>query len=171
MNNFTHQSIEARIYEMEEPTTLEYRELKKKSSEPHILATTPRDATERFVSLTTFTAWHLDHRILYKMMINDELAGLTWFHQSPFSNLEVPSSFAIRIYEPYVGKGLAVPFMKATHELMNKNFGNETFWLGVDNNNSAARHIYTKFGYQLACQGEKRSLMVYDNREHEEQRA
>ena len=77
------------------------------------------------------------------------------------------TTFAIRLYEGYTSKGLAVPFMRETEAeymtMLLKNAQLDDFtgvWLETDTDNKAARKTYENVGYEYVHQGEDRVLMA-----------
>ena len=146
-------------------------QLIQKSNQENILKFTPKDSTQRFADTAAFNAWLGKGREIHWLLgPDDDLAGIIWYGKSAFpSDLALPETpdetFAIRLYEGYVGHGLAKPFMtqslaiyaqqkQALHEQL------PSIWLETNLDNPAARAAYTKFGYQEVASNEKRVTMV-----------
>ena len=125
-------------------------ELVAHSSDPVILAATPRDFNERFSSLATANAWHKEKQpIVYSLAKAAELAGFIWYRQGEHTGTDADYTFAIRMYESARGKRLAEPFARATEHDFRQQFEPKGIWLETDPNNSAARNLYRNLGYTV----------------------
>lgn len=148
------------------------RQLVTKSLQPHIVEYTPNDSQKRFATVESLREWRLTKNRELHWLLGPEkdLAGIIWYGPSTFPidiNLsEVPEeTFAIRLYEGYVGNGLAKPFMKqslrlAVEQKREKNQMLCGIWLQTDVGNEAAVASYSKFGYQEVHRDEKRVTMI-----------
>lgn len=132
------------------------------SQQPHILETTPGDAERRFQSVNDAQIWHnMGHRSIYTLH-GDDVAGLIWYDIRIRRDPNADYTFAIRTYEEAHGKKLAYGFMKAAHQDFADRKGNPAVWLDVALDNSAARHLYRKFGYRALSIENGRELMMYN---------
>lgn len=146
-----------------------------KSKQPHVAQNTPNDQATRFSDTAAFQEWKSKGRQVYWLLGPDhDLAGIIWYgkKQYPYaaSTLskasEVPEySFAIRLYEGYVGHRLARPFMTLSIKALvrDRRDSGEAMpgiWLQTDIANDAAVAAYTKFGYMEVCRDGKRVTMV-----------
>jgi GNAT superfamily N-acetyltransferase len=134
------------------------------SLQPHILATTPNDATHRFRDVPMANRWHdKGSRSIYTLQ-TDEVTGLVWYDIRLRDEPELSDArytFAIRMYEASQGKKLAHGFMQAAHHDFADRKGDPAVWLDVDLDNSAAKHLYSKFGYKTTHEEKNREVMVY----------
>lgn len=88
----------------------------------------------------------------------EDLGGVIWF--TPDQQAQAPH-FAIRIYEGYVGEGLARPFMTLAHaRIANTAMAAAGVQLSVSNENIRARQLYESFGYEPVASGVERTDMV-----------
>lgn len=147
------------------------RQLIAKSKEDHVLANTPADAAERFGNEAMLDKWLEKGRIIHWLIgPGDDLAGIIWYGKStPPSDLPIDkgidTTFAIRIYNGYFGKGLAKPFMKQSLRLLKdyeESKGKKLLglWLKTTITNEAAIAVYTKFGYEEIHRNETTTYMV-----------
>jgi len=128
--------------------------------EPHILRWTPRDATERFTDLATTLAWYEQmERHVFPLWDGNQLQGITWFSKHPEPVAGADYTFAIRMYEPGVGKGLAEPFVNAAMETMEQ-YEMKSVWLDTDATNERAIHLYKKLGFVEIDAKNGRVLMI-----------
>jgi GNAT superfamily N-acetyltransferase len=141
-----------------------------RSFRPHIIQNT--DDGSRFADSSAFLEWARKGRILY--CLTDEkfdLGGLIFFgkkHHDGVPKCDV--TFAIRLYEGYVGRGLAKPFMRTAHEHVAQHYypGLNGFWLETAVKNEPARQLYHSFGYIAVAADESsagRIVMEYPRRE------
>lgn len=143
-------------------------QLIRKSRQPHIMEHVGgNDSVKRFKDNDTFDAWAKQERIMYALLapqngadidISDaDLAGVSWFGEK--TRPAVPGydvTFAVRLYEDYVGKGLAVPFLRLAHEDARRYFPGRRMWLDFAADNEAAGRTYEKLGYtELARSGDR----------------
>lgn len=147
------------------------RQLVEKSRQPNILKFTPKDASKRFGDEEMFKKWLAADREIYWLVGEDnDLAGIIWYGKKDFPlDIDTPEkpteTFAIRLYDGYSGHGLAVPAMRQTlrmHVRAARKRGEQPagIWLETDDDNPAALHVYTKFGYHEVHRGEGRVAMV-----------
>jgi GNAT superfamily N-acetyltransferase len=135
-----------------------------KSRQRAMLESVPKDASKRFSDIESYIAWAEKGKLLFCLLKDDDLSGLIWFSESKNEiTPEAESTFAIRLYEGYSGKGLARPFMALSHFLLPRLIdvsGNT--WLETDNDNFAAQKLYSGFGYIPAgVSAEGRTVMEY----------
>lgn len=133
------------------------------SLQKHIVATTPRDSSERFSSEEAFYRWFTEGKLLLALIntYNSELAGLAWFSRARDERAEGASyTYAHRLYNGYIGKGLSVPFAIEAHDIARQYIGTGPFWLSVLNSNAAAIRTYEQIGYSVIAEDSARSIMV-----------
>lgn len=125
----------------------------------------------RFASKHSFHQWQQQGRIIYTLTdTHKNLLGIIWFGQKnpPVKYIKANFTFAIRIYASARGQGLSYEFMKIVFKDFLKNQQNDSFitgfWLETDKDNSAAIHLYQKFGFKEICQQSDRKLMVLENK-------
>lgn len=134
-----------------------------KSKQPHIEAWTPRDATERFTSLESIEAQVLNGTEFYTLSDQEgkELGGLIWLH--PVDGGSTEWTFAVRLYEGFVGNRLAGPFMEyAIHDLALVHPEVTTISLSADRENFKAKHLYEVHGFSTIGSDEERTYMQRD---------
>lgn len=132
------------------------------SREPHIMASTPRDALNRFSSIEAAHYWHDSHsRVIYGLFHAAELAGLIWYSESPHPEARADVTFAIRLYEKSRGQGLASPFLRASEEDFRDHTGfNDTIWLSTSVDNTIAQTLYFRAGYDEITREDDRIIMT-----------
>ncbi len=141
-------------------------QLVQKSRQPHVLEYEGHeDAEGRFKDLESYRAWaNSKQRVVYLLLSESaDVAGIVWFGER--TNPLTPGydvTFGVRLYEGYVGKGLAVPFLEITHREARKQFPNRKIWLDYVRGNEAAERTYTKFGYKKLADEEGRIVMGND---------
>ncbi len=118
-------------------------------NDPLLRSITPRDA-ERFRDTESALAF-LGDRTVYTISNEDTLAGLIWFSEKKWP-LNLPNSprftYAIRMYKPFRGAGLAAPFStKVVEDFTRKHLG-EPLWLETNSDNATAIHLYEKTGWR-----------------------
>lgn len=141
-----------------------------KSRQPHVMKFEGHeDAGGRFKDIEAYYKWAEKDRLVYLLLHKSkdgevqDVGGIIWFgkreneHIDPSYNL----TFGIRLYEGCVGKGLAVPFMKATHEDLSRFYPGEAVWLDFAEDNIAARKAYESFGYEHLGEADGRIIMGY----------
>ena len=129
------------------------------SKQLHIMQNTPNDATKRFMNVDKANDWYdKKDRSVYSLYCGGSLDGIAWFGLNERPDLHAGHTFAIRLYENAVGRGLAYLLMKIVHDDFAAPGG---IWLETDDNNSAARRLYEKFGYQKVNESDGRVTMVY----------
>lgn len=147
------------------------RQLIEKSKQPHIADSTPSDLRERFGDSVMLSKWLEKGRIVHCMIGSDnDLAGIIWYGKAnPPLNVEMNSmpekTFAIRIYDGYVGKGLAKPFMRQSLQILvkselEKGKNIDGIWLKTKTTNEAGKAVYSKFGYEEIQSDDKFIVMV-----------
>ena len=147
------------------------RQLIEKSRQKHIENWTPGDAEYRFTDTQSIERHIAKGRSMYLLAQGEDLAGTIWYGKKDFPSQEqspqAPNqTFAIRIYEGYLGQGLAKPFMDLTLKEYLWSFmetpREDTFnglWLSMDVDNPIAV-FYLKYGYQMVAQPDGRIFMV-----------
>lgn len=142
----------------------------KKSREPHVMKFEGHeDAGGRFKDLEAYYKWAEKERLVYLLLHKAEgdevqdVGGIIWFGKRGNDHIDPSYSltFGIRLYEGCVGKGLAVPFMRATHDDLKRFYPNEAIWLDFAEDNIAARKAYEKFGYIHLGEADGRVIMGY----------
>ena len=146
-------------------------QLIEKSRQENILLHTPKDAAKRFKDQDSLRQWLTKGREVHWLLGPDQdLAGIIWYGpaeppQPIDTNGVEPETFAIRIYDGYVGKGLARPFMLqslrvlvAEREAQDKPV--PFIWLETDIDNIPAVTSYTKLGYEEYTRDDIRVLMT-----------
>jgi GNAT superfamily N-acetyltransferase len=143
-----------------------------KSRQDHILEATPNDATSRFLNIESLNSWQSQGREVYALTGGTRLAGVVWYGEKPMpvdiGTPRLPNhTFAIRIYKPYVGKGLAEPLMRDSLKdylhLIAERGQAEDFkgiWLSTKRDNENARHLYKNFGYKEVVFSGEEVIMV-----------
>lgn len=142
-----------------------------KSTQPHILQFTPKDASERFVDRETYHAWlNNGHQVHWLLNKDYDLAGIIWYRNKPMPikielSIKPVETFAIRLYEGYVGHHLSVPFMKESLKIavilkQRAGFKTEAIWLETKVENIAAVKSYLKFGYEEVYRDETSVIMI-----------
>lgn len=150
------------------------QQLFEKSRQEHIMHHTPKDAAKRFGNERQFVQWLAKGRTLHWLLGEDrDLAGVIWYGKEQFPDVPLPArlrevpdeTFAIRLYEGYVGKGLARTAMTNSLTLaasQKASLGEYTqgIWLQTNVDNPAAISTYEGFGYEPIHQDETRVTMV-----------
>ena len=146
-------------------------QLIQKSRQPHVMEYEGHeDAEGRFKDIESYRSWAgAKQRIVYLLVSpSHDVGGIIWFGER--ENPLAPGygvTFGIRLYDKdeekgwnaYLGKGLAVPFMQATHTDAAKHFPNQGLWLDYVKGNEAAERTYTKFGYEKIAEEDGRIVM------------
>jgi GNAT superfamily N-acetyltransferase len=118
---------------------------------------------KRFSSLYNFNKW-AKTRIIYTAVGKKEsLLGIIWFSKNEYG-----IAFAIRMYPPARGHGLAHYFMNDVIKdfLMSKdyeNMGSGTLMLETKSDNTTAIDLYTKNGWTEVKERNGKKTFVYDN--------
>jgi hypothetical protein len=148
------------------------QQLVTKSRESHILKYTPNDAGSRFKSHESFENWISNGREVYWLLgAENDLGGIIWYGKKTLPQLEATAAeiptetFAIRLYEGYVRRRLAVPFIIQTLRLsvQNKHAHGEPavgIWLETGEDNMAAQKIYQAVGFHEIGRSDKRLTYV-----------
>ncbi len=138
------------------------KDLVRVSLQRHILQSTPEDAARRFMTTDTANRWYADkEHCTYPLSRNGALMGIIWFALSDRPEIGAKRTFAIRLYESAVGKGLALPFMRVAHDDYLAKTGGAAIWLETDVDNIPAVRLYDKFGYQKISENDGRVTMTY----------
>ncbi len=137
-------------------TDLVRQQVIKKSRQAHVAAACPGDATERFADLNSLERWlNKKQPDVYALRNGIDLAGIIWHRPEYYpeaSNYSPGHTFAIRLYKPYEGKGLAYPFMDeclrhyvqlCSQRGQLDNFG---MWLSTKDEPRMA-NFYKRYGY------------------------
>ncbi len=135
-----------------------------KSRQPHVMQFEGHeDAGGRFKDLPAYQKWAEKDRLVYLLMNNEDVGGIIWFGRRLNEHIDpkYQLTFGIRLYEGCVGKGLAVPFMRVTHDDLKRFYPGESIWLDFAEDNIAARKAYEKFGYIHLTEAEGRAVMGY----------
>ncbi|MFY9227829.1 MAG: GNAT family N-acetyltransferase [Candidatus Microsaccharimonas sp.] len=118
------------------------------SQQPTIRQMAPRDVAERFTDVPTAMEWYRGSRdrVFYNLGYRGtNLAGIIWFTKTPFQGADY--TFAIRVYEPFVGNGLGTLFARATHDDFEQEYSGST-WADVHVDNFASQRLAHKVGYR-----------------------
>lgn len=141
-----------------------------KSRQPHVMKFEGHeDAEGRFKDLQSYKKWAEKERIVYLLIRKGgggevpDVGGIVWFGRRENKLIDpiYDLTFGIRLYEGCVGKGLAVPFMRATHDDLKRFYPNQAIWLDFAEDNIAARKAYSKFGYEDLAEADGRVVMGY----------
>lgn len=129
------------------------RALVRKSVEAIMLQNVPNDHGKRFATAAAAHEWMAaaPERLLYSLYAQDDLAGVVWFTPQPDTESAAQHTFAIRLYSSARGKSLGLPLMQAAHTDAFAHGVANGVWLETDESNTAARALYTKFGYQTTA--------------------
>ena len=135
-------------------------QLVEKSKQPHVEQWTPKDAAVRFKDLDS-TLERIKNQETHLMVdVNTfDVGGTIWYlREEPpidISPYNTTYTFAIRLYEDYVKKGLAIPFMRRSLSdfIEDRRLSGELqdlggIWLSVKKNNRDAIGLYERFGYE-----------------------
>jgi RimJ/RimL family protein N-acetyltransferase len=143
-----------------------FRQVVAKSRQRHIQMTTPRDAAERFSTIETLKLW-LDSGRIACLLVgvgegeNSDVAGIAWFGQSEHAAAPLAKvTFALRLYEGWLGRGLATPFASEAHDIAHDVYGAQTVWLETDTTNTPAISTYKAIGYSMVSIEAGRMLMT-----------
>lgn len=144
------------------------RELVEVSRQPHIRATTPRDASERFVNLESAHAWFENSRkqpIVYTMRLGElgnALSGLIWFSRQNHPDAHgFAYTSGFRLYEGAVGRGLARPFAEIAHNDFSDINPQDGVWLETNADNTPAVKLYGRLGYETVAERAGRLIMTW----------
>lgn len=113
---------------------------------------------ERFNNLSTFRGWQKGKTIYTLEDKKGGLLGLIWFGKktNPLAP-DCPFTFAIRLYPPVRGHGLALKFMREAFD----KFKHKGFWLTTRRDNLTAIKLYKNFGFRQTHIIRNKILMVY----------
>lgn len=148
------------------------RELVGVSTQPHIRATTPRDAAERFLDEISANEWYDNPRkqpTVYTMRLGElghALSGFIWFSRQTHSDAPTFSyTSGFRLYEGAVGRGLARPFAEIAHEDFSRLHPGDGVWLETDVDNIPAVKLYQRIGYRAVATNGNRLVMTWQPNE------
>lgn len=100
---------------------------------------------ERFSKASLLRTWLKRKREIYILTnAQQRLMGIIWFTKKKYQNSNW--TFAIRLYSPARGKGLALKFMKIVFDDFDSK-NNTDIWLSTDAKNTDAQKLYSKFGF------------------------
>ncbi len=169
------EDLRVEVFPAEEVPETYVQQLIEKSRQPHVMEFEGHeDAEGRFKDLASYREWCSGKkRVMYLLLKDDDVAGVIWFGRR--ENSLAPGygvTFAVRLYAgdaakgwgDYLGKGLAVPFMRAAHADAAKHFPGEWVWLDYVAGNDAAERTYTKFGYEKLTEKDGHDLHRPDGR-------
>lgn len=137
-------------------TELIAAQLVERSKEKHLLPWCPNDAAKRFSTVEKVAEWMQKGRLVVPPLSQDEqsLVGISWIGPGTPSETEpkIPGAthtFALRMYQPGVGKGLSADLtgaMLATNRYFNE--ANDGVWLETWGDNFAAIKSYERNGFR-----------------------
>jgi hypothetical protein len=142
-----------------------------KSKQPHVLKFTPHDAGDRFSTFESIQERKRTKKRDYYWLLgeNHDLGGIIWFGPKTFPiSLDLPEhpidTFAIRIYENYLGKGLAKPFFEQAlsieYSRRQERGQSMSLWGVTDTDNATALATYTKVGFERIHDEAGRTYLV-----------
>lgn len=136
-----------------------------KSNQERMLKTVPRDSSERLKNPEAYKSWASKGILFFALTdYSSNVGGLIWFErrENPLAP-DAETTFAIRIYDGYEGRGLAKPFMNVAHFMLPKLMDvSPNVWLETDVDNDPARGLYKSFGYEeIGITDAGRVLMAY----------
>ncbi len=139
-------------------------ELPELSRQPHILRSTPKDASRRFTDQESADLWYDDENKLpsvYTFRLGGlSVGGLVWM--SSQQHVDTPGAHytsGFRMYQGAVGRGLARPFSEVAHEDFFNLHPTSGIWLETDETNAAALALYEKLGYTEIANHDGRVVM------------
>ena len=104
-----------------------------------------------------YETWYAKERYPYGLIASDgTLAGIIWFGPKTIPSLgdgtktgtgETWHTFAIRLYPPYRGRRLALPFAQFVFAAHSKSFPGVPIWLDTATENAGAIRLYQKLGF------------------------
>ena len=120
------------------------------SRQNHILDMTPNDASSRFATATSTAQRLLYHDITLVLVDQeyDQVAGLAWFSPQIKSDVQADVTYAHRLYEKFTGRGLSIPFAKASHAIASRLLGNVVSCVYTHAHNAPAIRTYEAVGYE-----------------------
>lgn len=159
----TEMNLRIEVYNAQDLPEIYLDQLIAKSRQRHVLEFEGHeDAEGRFKDREAFIAWSKGRRrIFYLLLDGQDIAGVIWFgeRRNEHINESYCLTFAIRLYEGYVGKGLSKSFMSVAHAGMEKYFPGQNIWLDFDAKNIAAQKAYESFGYEYIKEKNGRIIM------------
>lgn len=125
---------------------------------------------DRFKNKAAYNQWREKDRTIYSLVDNqDNLVGIIWFGEKELpKNSKYKVTFAVRLYPPVRGRGLAATFVRtifshhfATDEY--KKLNSRGVWLETVRTNERAVHLYDKLGFvQITLPDERDKVyMIY----------
>lgn len=117
---------------------------------------------ERFKNIKSISTWKNRGKTIYTLIDkNGKLRGIIWFSKKAYGKYKY--TFAIRVYKPIRGKGVAKKFMKVVFDdFLSKN--KTGIWLKTDEDNKVAISLYSSFGFKSEGSPTNGSrLMTYSN--------
>lgn len=133
------------------------------SRQQHIVNSVPDDAARRFNDEQSLAFWAAQRRVVFCLSdASMSLAGLAWFGRK--TNEHAPgfdTTFAIRMYEGFVGRGLAAPFLRMAHDRVGRylNVASGT-WVETAATNTRSLKLFQDFGY-VTVHSAERVVMTY----------
>jgi hypothetical protein len=139
------------------------------SKQAHVMSATPDDMGSRFRNKSTFAVWWQEHAGLAPYVLlapdSEQLSGIVWHHPAALPSDEGASdvsseksranhTFALRMYEPHNGRGLAPLLMRASLlDYIDQPQSTEDFegvWLrtSASTGNQRTVRLYSRFGYE-----------------------
>jgi len=139
-------------------------ELPELSRQVHILKSTPKDASRRFVDTESANRWYDDEAkapTVYTLRLGGlSMGGLVWM--SSQEHPDTPGygfTSGFRMYNGAVGRGLARPFSEVAHQDFFTEHPAAGIWLETDDTNDAALALYSKLGYTEVANHDGRVVM------------
>lgn len=134
------------------------------SLQPHILRSTPKDASRRFVDVESSNRWYDDEQKAptpYSLRLGGlSLGGFIWMsYQTHADTPGCDYTSGFRMYQGAVGRGLARPFSEVTHDDFFRRHPGSGIWLETDEVNQAALALYDKLGYKEVANHDGRVVM------------
>lgn len=175
-NRLREEGLRIEVYEADQLPEDYIEQLVKKSRQPHVMKFEGHeDAGGRFKDLEAYRNWATKNKRIVYLLLADrpgksaDVGGIIWFGDR--TNPHAPGydvTYGVRLYDEdqkagwgkYLGKGLAIPFLQATHADARKYFPNRKIWLDYVKGNEAARHTYEKFGYKTIAEVEEEGRVV-----------
>lgn len=130
------------------------------SEDPLIKQFAPNDNGSRFTNLQAAYDWYTKKQpIVYSLMKNGQLGGITWFSANHRQELDSDYTFAIRMYPLARGNRLAQPFVEQAEIDFRRLKNPRGLWLETDSNNVVAQKLYAALGYKIITAGKVRMTM------------
>lgn len=132
-----------------------------KSKEKEIIKQCPEDSLRRFHNYESIQKWsrEVGTVVLGFHTQSNDVAGIVFFREKEHPLATPQTTFAIRIYEGFSGRGLAKKYMDASHQWAFRQMeetsamapwmsGTRGIWLSVKPDNIRALSAYNSFGYK-----------------------